>query len=269
MWRYLKAAFLVGVDVPGLGRLPVNALAAAAFGIFGFVEHPVWLLGAGVEASVLFALTTSDRFRKVVDAQHLEITEQGAEEKKRALIATLPADLQHRLLILSRSCDRISELTRQSDEFLADTNGDALQRLQWTYLKLLVARNNLLAMATHDSKFDLTRQIGELETSLRQGGGSETLRESKQATLAILKERLANFERRRDTLDEIDSDLARIEAQVQLLLENASLQGKPASISTDIELASNLASGNLYGDSGGAVADLDQALGHSTRIHEN
>lgn len=262
MFRYLKAAFFVGVEVPGLGRLPVNAMLAAAFGIFGFAEHAVWLLGIGVESTVLFALTTSERFRKVVDGAQLQSSEVDAETRRRALITTLPSELQRRLIDLVKVCGRVSDLNQQSgDEFVLATNRDALQRLEWVFLKLLVARHNLTSVGQTTSIRELQADIAGIEQTLENPNLTDALRQSKQGTLAILKERLANVERRKLTLDEIDSDLARIEAQAQLLLENASMLGKPATISTDIELACNLAGTNLYGDSGTAIADLDQTFG--------
>jgi len=36
------------------------------------------------------------------------------------------------------------------------------------------------------------------------------------------------------------------------------MQGKPQTISTDIELASDLVSGGIFGDAESAVADLDR-----------
>lgn len=268
MWRYLKAAFLVGVPVPGLGRLPLNVMGAAAFGILGFAEPSLWLLGLGLETSVLFALTTSERFRRVVDAEQLSSSEHDVEAQRRTLITTLPPDLQRRLIDLTRTCRRVLEVSEQSDDFLVETNRDALQRLEWVYLKLLVARNNLAAIPDSSAETNLKAQVAELSKSLSSGSASASLRHSKEATLAILQERLANVRRRAETLDEIESDLARIEAQTQLLLENATMQGKPSSISTDIELASNLASSNLYGDSGTAVADIDLKLGKKAVVSE-
>ena len=261
MWPYLKAAFWVGVDLPGLGRVPVNAMVAAAFGILGFAEPALWLLGVGVEASVLFALTTSDRFRKVVDVQKLDTSEQDVEARRRSLITTLPPDSQRRLLDLAKNCTRVSEVTKQSDDFLVETNREALHQLEWVYLKLLVARNNLTSVVAGESPKQLLAKMNEVEASLQSMESSESLRQSRTATLAILRERWANIQRRKETLDEIDSDLTRIESQVQLLLENASMQGKPTTISSDIELASNLASSGLFGDSGGTIAALDRTFG--------
>ncbi|HME10493.1 MAG TPA: hypothetical protein VKG25_25795 [Bryobacteraceae bacterium] len=261
MWRYLKAAFWVGVDVPALGRVPVNLAGVLGFGILGFAEPAFWLLGAGLETTFLFAMAFNQRFQKVVDASHLEIRDGDTESKRQNLIRQLPADLQSRMFQLGKGCQRVLEINRQSDDLVGDTNRDALGRLEWVYLKLLVARNNLVSMANQESEADLTKKVAEFEAGLRNTGDSETLRQSRSATLAILKERLANVHRRQESLAEIDSDLTRIEAQVQLIIENASMQGKPQTISSDIELASNLFSSNLFGESQPAIADLDQTYG--------
>ena len=75
MWRYLKSAFLVSVDIPGLGRVPVNALGAAAFGILGFAQPAFWFLGLAIEATVLPSLAFNPRFQKIVEAQSLQLSD--------------------------------------------------------------------------------------------------------------------------------------------------------------------------------------------------
>jgi hypothetical protein len=44
------------------------------------------------------------------------------------------------------------------------------------------------------------------------------------------------------------------------------MQGKPQTISTDIELASDLVSGGIFGDAESAVADLDRDYGKSRTL---
>ncbi len=82
MLRYLKAAFLVVVDLPALGRVPANILGRSAFAVFGFGEPAFWLLGIGLETAFLFALAYNARFQKVVDAQALQLSEGDAEAKQ-------------------------------------------------------------------------------------------------------------------------------------------------------------------------------------------
>jgi hypothetical protein len=67
-----------------------------------------------------------------------------------------------------------------------------------------------------------------------------TLRTSKQATLNILEKRLANLERRGQSLAEIEGDLERIEAQVELARENAAMGSQPETVSANIQLASRM-----------------------------
>jgi hypothetical protein len=69
---------------------------------------------------------------------------------------------------------------------------------------------------------------------------------------------LQNLLRSGQTLEEVDSDCARIEAQVDLLLENATMQGKPQTIASDIELASDLLGLGIFGDDEQAVTHLDR-----------
>jgi hypothetical protein len=264
MLRYLKAAFLVGVDVPGLGRVPANILGLCAFAIFGFVQPAFWLLGMGLETIFLFALASNTRFQKVVDAQALQLSEGDAEAKRLALIRELPADSQKRIASLTRQCDKVLDVYRnlQAEDFVVGTNEEALRRLEWLYVRLLVGRYHLAA-SNEGTDQDLTKKIADLEADLKDGEETEALRQSKSATLNILKKRLANLRRKELTLQEIDSDLTRIENQVDLILENATIQGKPQTISTDIELASDLVGGAAFGDSEIAIADLDQAFGQS------
>jgi hypothetical protein len=58
-------------------------------------------------------------------------------------------------------------------------------------------------------------------------------------------------------MTENESDLSRIEAQVELMRENAAIEGKPVSVDTEIELASDLAAPDLYGMHSSLVHDLE------------
>ena len=260
MWRYLKAAFLVGVPVTGLGRLPVNALAAAGFLILGFGHPAFWFLGLAAEAAIIPSLAFNRRFQKVVDAEDKEVVTGDAQSKRSSLVRLLPQDYQSRLANLERRCAKVLEVYRnaQAEDFVIDTNRDALENLKWVYLKLLIARYHLLTAGTEDTPESLEKKIASLQGELQNGKESAALRQSKASTLDILKRRLANIQRREESLQEVESDLVRVESQVDLVLDNAAMQGKPQTISTDIELASDLVSGGMFGDAESAVADLDR-----------
>jgi hypothetical protein len=260
VWRYLKAAFLVGADVPALGRVPVNVLASAGFFILGFGHPGFWLLGLAAEATLLPSLAFSKRFQNYVDATERLMTTGDSQVKRTALVQTLPPEDRKRIETLDRRCAKVLDVYRnaQAEEFLVATNREALDNLKWVYTKLLIARFHLLTAGTEDTAESLERKILSLEKDLQDSQESPALRQSKTATLDILKRRLANIERREQSLEEVESDLTRVESQVDLILDNAAMQGKPQTISTDLQLASDLVGGGLFGEAETAVADLDR-----------
>jgi hypothetical protein len=259
VWRYLKSAFLISVDVPSLGRVPVNALGAAAFTILGFAQPAFWLLGLAIEAAVLPSLAFNPRFQKVVDAQGIQLSQGDAEEKRQALVKLLEAGAQQRLWGLAKKCNQVLDVFRsqQAEDFIIDSNDQALKNLEWVYLKLLVARHHLLS-PTSETEQSLEKKIQELEKDLQDGEESESLRQSKTATLNILKKRQSTMRKKQQTLEEIESDLTRIDNQVDLILENATVQGKPQTISADIELASDLLGGSVFGEDESVISHLEQ-----------
>jgi hypothetical protein len=260
MWRYLKAAFFVGVDVPGLGRIPVNALGTAVVTILGFVEPSIWLAGLGLEVAVLSSLAFHPRFQKVVDAQTGNRLLEDNRAKRDALIAALPEDLRTRLRALESTSARILSIyqTLGVEPALLTGTQSSLDKLQWIYLKLLIARTHLTRELGAESESSLKARIREIEQSAPAPSEPSTaLQRSQEATLAILHRRLDNLQNRDRILRENDSDLGRIEAQVELMRENAAIEGKPGSVETEIELASDLASPDLYGSQSSLVQDLD------------
>lgn len=261
MWRYLRAAFLVGVDIPGLGKLPVNALAAAGMGILGFVEPSIWLAGIGIEVAVVSTLAFHPRFQKLVEAQSGERFLEDNHAKRAALIAVLPEELRARLRSLENTSTRILSIykTLGIEPELTSGTESSLEKLQWIYLKLLIARTHLTQELGSESEKSLESRIQQIQQASGDAPpeSSTALQRSQEATLAILRRRLENLQNRDRILRENESDLSRIEAQVELMRENAAIEGKPASVETEIELASDLASPDLYGSQSSLVRELD------------
>jgi hypothetical protein len=264
MLEYLKKAFWAGPSVPGLGRLPVNALAAAGFAILGFGEPAFWLLGAGLEAAYLATVASHPRFQRLVDAQLRSRSSGDAEEGRQELIRNLEPEARQRLALVEEKRRRILQLARESpgQDFELESQRDALDRMVWIYLKLLVARHALEASQRHAAEAGLKEKIAELERELGESDAAPALRESRAATLKILRQRAGNLERFEQTLQQIDSDLARIEAQVDLALESAGLRGSGAAVTANLELAGQILDDGLYfGDSEKTVLALDEAFG--------
>ena len=243
----------------------MNVLASVGFLILGFGHPGFWLLGLAAEASILPALAFNKRFQNYVDATERQLNSGDSQVKRTALIQTLPAEDRKRIDALDRKCLKVLDVYRngQAEEFLIETNREALDNLKWVYTKLLIARFHLLTAGTDDTADSLQRKITTLEKDLQDSQETPALRQSKAATLDILKRRLTNIERRGESLEEVESDLTRVESQVDLILDNAAMQGKSQTISTDLQLASDLVGGGLFGEAESVVADLDRDYGHA------
>jgi hypothetical protein len=262
MWRYLTAAFWARPELPGLGRMPLNLLGVLGVGVLGLANPGFWLLGLGLEVAYLFTLATNRRFQKTVDAEQVMLTSHDAEQKRQALIQSLAQEDRQRLTAIEKKAERILSVQRQSQfsDFALDGTREALGRLSWVYLKLLIARHRLLEQARLDTPGELEARATTLERELASDNLSEAMRASKTATLEITRKRLGTLERRQQSLAEIDSDLVRTEAQVDLALENAAVQDQPTAIGTDLSLASHLLDSGLYGADAATVLDLDQTF---------
>ncbi len=267
MWRYVKAAFFWTPRLPGMGRLPLNLLGVGCLGILGFGHPGFWLLALGLETAYLYLLCANPGFRAWVDARDLEselaLKNREAESKRRALIDNLPVKEQERFRDLEKKCqDVLIRLRRDKAEaYAVGGKQEAFQKLMWSYLKLLIACSGLLRLSEATDEADLEREVRELQKELDDAGLSRTARMSKQDTLEIYRRRLGNLQRRETALDEIESDLQRIEARVELAFEDAAMHLDETSVSTDIRVAKFLLEPDLFGAAESAVVDLDKVYG--------
>lgn len=266
MLEYFRRAFWWRFPVPGLGPVPANVLALVGFGILGFGEPAFWLLGAGLELGYLFLFATHPRFQKLIQAERRPrertLAEGDAGTSRAALLAKLDPAARRRVEAIEAKCRRVLELAAdsQADGLTLEHSGEALSRLSWTFLKLLVGRRHLESSRASAGAAALERQIGDLEASLASPETSTALRRSQEATLALLEKRRQNLARYDQTLSEIDSDLERIEAQIDLAGESAALSGRQDDVTAHIELASqDLSDGLDFGEASGLVAALDRA----------
>jgi len=242
MWRYLNEAFWVRPEIAGLGRIPLNALGLLGFAILGFGHEAFWFIGAGLEAAFLTALVTNERFRALADARGREPADLEAAEQHASVLAALSEAAKTRHQKLLKQIESTLRSYRKSDigNVLEETNRAALDQLAELHLRLLSAQQNLHDLHASTDEAALHREIELVRRELGYEKITATLRESKQATLAILEKRRANLSRREDSLAEIEGDLDRIEAQVGLARENAAMSNKPEAVSANIELATHL-----------------------------
>ena len=262
--RYLWHAFFARFEIPLL-RLPWNALGVVAAGVAGFWDPNIWLVGGAAEAVYLFTLASNPGFQRFVnDRRTLQLRGDGGdtEEARKRLLSNVGGTARQRYVKLEEKRRRLDALYHEpsNDDLFTESNSDALRRLTWLYLNLLIAQRNL-AIAPQSDERELQKQIQAYEGELSRAP-SPAAKASHEATLRLLRERLHNIQHKEVSLAEIDADLARIETQFDFALEEATLRGRPAAISANVELTSRLL-GNID-DLGSTMESTSHRVDEST-----
>ncbi|MCU0606360.1 MAG: hypothetical protein MUF78_02790 [Candidatus Edwardsbacteria bacterium] len=234
---YVRAAFRWRVRVPGLGHLPLNILAVAGFAILGFGNPAFWLLGLAGEVAYLLWLAGSERFQKLV--QGTQILRQRAlwQARQDNIYANLDGTSQGRYRRLLQDCALILKNT----ETLAvkpgseDLRSGGLNQLIWLFLKLLYSKIKIRDITEQVSRGELEADIAKLSAKLSRESENTAIFRSLQGTLEIEKKRLENLVKADDSLTVIDAELDRIEKQVTLLREEASIASDPDTVSVRLD----------------------------------
>ncbi len=235
MFRYLAAAFFARPRIPGFGNLPLNLMGVTAFTLLGFANPAFWLLGLGVETGYLSMTATNRRFQNVVDAGSIKPLPPQRPRPAQPAAPDLSPAARRRLSALDDQINRVQQLYGQLrvDDFLASGNREALATLRTHYARLLAAQEGIERHWSGDPD-ELRGEIETLQRDLSAKGMTEDLRTSRMKTLEILQVRLENQSRKESMLAEMESELHRIEAQIELAVENAAMSSQPSSISTDL-----------------------------------
>jgi hypothetical protein len=223
-----------------LGAVPLNGIAFTGLMILGFGHPGFWFVGVGLELLYLWALSGNVRFQKWVAAKSIGEVKDRETVQWTELLARMNPEHQGQARHLAERCNQVRETYRlnQTDESIIDNNLSALGRLQAIHARLLLARQQIEQRENTNDEPTVVQEIARLEEELQQTDLPESLVRSKRATLEILQKRLRAVRARSVTSEEIDSDLKRIEAQVELALDHATMQTKPPAISLDLELTS-------------------------------
>ncbi len=134
-WKYVKAGFWQQVPLPWLGRVPLNAVALAGFGVAGFDHGALWAVGASWQ--VLWLIGTAGRasYRRAVDAAAQRESWRRLEERRLRLYNQLPeADRQRHHTLLQKCQERRAALLE---------TGAVVDLMTWLHLKLLLARRGV------------------------------------------------------------------------------------------------------------------------------
>jgi len=191
---YIKAAFSWRVQLTGLGRMPLNYLILAGFGILGLGNPGFWLLGLAYEASYLLYMAGNKRFQKLVQGDLLLQQRKIWKEKQNNLFASLDGASQQRYAKLAHLCTQIihnADRPRGTDQL--DLRISGLNQLLWTFIKLLNSRIKINKMLTQVTRTDIEREIKKINDQLAGEDPASAIYRSLQGTLEIEKKRLENL----------------------------------------------------------------------------
>lgn len=216
---YLWAAFTAR---PFGMPVPPNLFGLAAFGLLGaFLTPGFWLVGAGVEVAYLYLLSTSERFRKTVDAAAHR--EDPADQRYRTMLDQLAEGQRGRQRQIEARAREI--LATLGNSPLMNTHRESLEQLVWLHLRLLAARQaiaNVVATAQQESA-SLDRQEAQIVARLEKPDVDPELRRSLEQQKAVIDQRQeahANAARR---YEHVEAELQRIDQQIALIREQALL----------------------------------------------
>jgi chromosome segregation ATPase len=237
IWDYIRAAFVarpLGMVVPpnwiGLGFVAFLSLLNPGF----------LLLGAGLELAYLYLMVTSPRFQRFVDAERLQGVQQQWQSRLNAILSRLGEADRGRYRALEQRCRSILELQGSDDSAGLRAQGEGLGRLLWIYVKLLFTRQSINRVrgesaAPNGDRATLEARIARLQERLKDEKISDELRRSLGGQVEILQQRQQKQQEADQKRAFLESELARIQDQVELIREQAVLAADPETISQRID----------------------------------
>ncbi len=239
---YIRAAFNAR---PGGMLVPPNWIGLAVFTLLGLKVDPGFLvLGAGLELGYLFALATNGRFQRLVNGKTLLVEREQAMAQIAQRVKGLSPDSQRRFEFLRVKCDAVlSSYAAQggTGEALLDSHATSLNRFAYIFLQLLLAREGVLNLAregklSRDTQAKLESQVKDLERQLAAGDLAPELARSLEGKREILRQRIENLSEGEKKLQYVESELSRIEQQVELLRERGAIARDSEGMGSQIDL---------------------------------
>lgn len=202
--------------------IPPNWFGLAGFALLGaFLSPGFWLLGAGLELTYLYALGSSQRFRKVVDAG-LE-REDPIDRRYQDLLDQLGALPRKRHQQMeARAREILSALGRTP---LMAGHAGSVEQLVWLHLRLLSASQGIARVreTAQRERETLASQEAQIEVRLADAALDADLRRSLEQQKAVIDQRQAAHESAARRAEHVESELQRIDQQLALIREQVLL----------------------------------------------
>ncbi len=221
---------------------------AVAFSLISPWPDALFPIVAGLEGLYLLGMVSNERFRDAVDAQ-----DAAASRDASAVTAEdLFTQLRNRLGLVDRQrfekvVARCEEMRRLASTVRAGRGGDdatrdeALNKLLFFYLRLLVGRRSLEQFLASSNRYELEAQRRELaarladaEKKAAEPGGDQRIVSSLRDTLKDLDSRIANVIKGEKDAEFVELELTRIEGKVHALAESAITSQDPGDLSAQV-----------------------------------
>lgn len=217
-----------------------------------------WLLWAS--AGGFIAITAYGYFPKAREEKRLawEIGRQALLEKWSVVVGKLTRDSHQRYDRLHLRVSRLGDLHPTPGKGSLLRPGEYLL---WLYLKLLLARDLLHEGNVTSSETSIIEQRNHILSELDQQGLTSTSRQSKEETILILDQRLDTARNRSGRLQEIESDLTRIEQKLALMFDRAAQHNTMGDSGRRINFADELQTGaSLTSLAGSNIEEMDNLV---------
>jgi hypothetical protein len=268
--EYLKRAFLFRWNL----LLFAGGVVGAALTPWPDALIP---LVSAVEIAYLGGLVASPRFRSAIDAG---VYQEGRQQQSAAAGGVDPVqEIVRRLTVESRR--RFEQVRARCLEMRAiasevrgrsgpavppaeDMSTQALDRLLWVFLRLLVSHEALSRFLERADVAEIRTRLAEAQSRLQQyGSGDERIARSLQDSVAAQEQRLENYERARKNTEFVRFELDRIEAKIHALTETAVNRQDPDFLTSQIDsVAESMQSTEK------AISELQQITGMVDEMQE-
>ena len=255
--RYVKEAFNAR---PWGMWIPPNWVGLAAIGMMGYEYPGIWVLGAGLELGYLLFLSTSKRFRYLVDAKDSYALKQNSQQQLKNLLVRLDASDQNRYHALEARCQKVLEQQQEGGSVQAvdlQAQADGLSKLLFVYLRLLLTRAGILRILEGASTQSIDVRILDVNRQL-QHASADALKKSLTDQLGILTERKNRHTEAREKLQFIEAELSRIQEQVELIREGMVVTTDPTALSRRIDSV-----GDTLGNTNQWIKQQQEILGET------
>ncbi len=238
---YVREAFNASPRIPGLGNLPLNWMGLAGVATLGLINPGFLLIGAAVEVAFLASLSNNKRFQNYVrgkaiaaDTSQRQTVEEDAVA---ARLSQLDDDDQLRYDSLIQRINAVPRAGEGADGLVAQVAHEGLETLRRTYLDVLLASARLGPAADSERRRNLQSELDAEVRALEALGtaGDPRIRRSREGTLEILRKRLDHVDEAMRDRAYLNSELRRIEQQVGLVIDEASLADDPEALTRRID----------------------------------